>query len=390
MSEHKALLRAGWSPSSINTITLDLTSPELSSLSLTSSTTTHNKENITQNNEIINKEKNLLEEAGWSPGALLSALDSPSPSPQTPNFVLDLTSDTPSPPIKNHSTLYVTKESSKDKNESICSLSERFSRSKITESTPTDQAIMISTVSTFNPSVSQLSHTKNSSSARDKKINTTSTQEECKSAPSTHQPLVMKPLENISLYNSKSKKKDKPSKNEAEADSPEVLNQPLPNGWTLFDYQKDSIMQCLHHERVILALDMGLGKTIISVMWAKVMCERYPPGTCVALVVSPCTLLENWKRESEMMGFTCVSNADTCGTDFEVDGRVINTTNPQKLLLQTSWAKIPSPQDISDAVVRYNKMMNIRTGATKFVIMCDEAHAMQSLTSQRTQVCWDE
>ena len=169
-----------------------------------------------------------------------------------------------------------------------------------------------------------------------------------------------------------------------------MLNEPLPNGWTLFDYQKESITQCLRYERAILALDMGLGKTIISVVWAKAMCARFPQGCCVAVVVAPCTLLETWKREGEMMGFNCISNAATSGSHFDFDRHDLNDSRdssvPPKLLLQVSWAKMPSPSEISDAVVRYNKLRHVRSGGTKFVIVCDEAHAMQSLTSQRTQV----
>ena len=42
------------------------------------------------------------------------------------------------------------------------------------------------------------------------------------------------------------------------------LDSTLPNGWTLFEHQKEAIQSCLLLGKCILAYDMGLGKTIIG------------------------------------------------------------------------------------------------------------------------------
>jgi SNF2 family DNA or RNA helicase len=47
----------------------------------------------------------------------------------------------------------------------------------------------------------------------------------------------------------------------------EILNQPLINGWSLFDHQREAILDALKLERLILAYDMGLGKTCIGLIW---------------------------------------------------------------------------------------------------------------------------
>ena len=52
------------------------------------------------------------------------------------------------------------------------------------------------------------------------------------------------------------------------------LGQPLRNGWTLYTHQKEAVTAILQRRRVILAFDMGLGKTLISLVaapaWQKV------------------------------------------------------------------------------------------------------------------------
>jgi hypothetical protein len=38
------------------------------------------------------------------------------------------------------------------------------------------------------------------------------------------------------------------------------LDQPLMNGWSLYDHQKEGVVRALRMRRLILAFDMGLGK----------------------------------------------------------------------------------------------------------------------------------
>jgi hypothetical protein len=43
-----------------------------------------------------------------------------------------------------------------------------------------------------------------------------------------------------------------------------ILEAPIANGWKLFKHQKEAILKCLELNRIILAYDMGLGKTLIG------------------------------------------------------------------------------------------------------------------------------
>ena len=61
-----------------------------------------------------------------------------------------------------------------------------------------------------------------------------------------------------------------------------LLDEPLHNGWYLFEHQKDAVRCCLNSRRVILAYDMGLGKTLIE----SPTIRRFSPRAFVRL--SPC------------------------------------------------------------------------------------------------------
>lgn len=81
-----------------------------------------------------------------------------------------------------------------------------------------------------------------------------------------------------------------------------ALDEPLPNGWTLYRHQQEAISACIRLGRTILAFDMGLGKTMIGLIWAKAISSVV--SDCVTVIISPCTLTEVWRREAEMLGFT--------------------------------------------------------------------------------------
>jgi len=115
------------------------------------------------------------------------------------------------------------------------------------------------------------------------------------------------------------------------------LDAPLANGWTLFAHQKEAVRSILEQRRLILAYDMGLGKTLIGLVAAKAFAEVLGAK---AVVVCPVSLKRNWLKEAAMVG-----------VDIEVH----------------SWGKVPAPPGHS------------------FVFVADEAHYMQSLGSKRTQ-----
>jgi superfamily II DNA or RNA helicase len=125
------------------------------------------------------------------------------------------------------------------------------------------------------------------------------------------------------------------------------LDSPLPNGWTLFQHQKDAVMDCIKQGRVIMAFDMGLGKTLISLLWAKAVASVIPG--CATVVIVPCTLIETWRREATMLGFDVYGHG-VLASRFSITIH--------------SWAKIPTPAEVG----------------RKFLLIADEAHAMQVST----------
>jgi SNF2 family DNA or RNA helicase len=144
------------------------------------------------------------------------------------------------------------------------------------------------------------------------------------------------------------------------------LDSVLPNGWKLFKHQKDAVVECLKLGRTIMAFDMGLGKTIISLVWAKAVCTLCPD--CIAIIIVPCTLTEIWKREAEMIGFTTV-DIHSKNAKLKQNKKVTTDKVRGPWISIHSWSKIPSAGEINQ----------------RFVLIADEAHAMQSITSIRTK-----
>jgi hypothetical protein len=138
------------------------------------------------------------------------------------------------------------------------------------------------------------------------------------------------------------------------------LDAPLSNGWTLYPHQRSAVVSCIVQRRAILAFDMGLGKTIITLLWAKAFCLCYP--NCSVIIVAPCTLLENWKREASV---------------------AFHGIESEHCIQYASWAKIPSAAAVLAGARRSSSSSSSSAGS--FVLICDEAHAMQSASSARTR-----
>lgn len=136
------------------------------------------------------------------------------------------------------------------------------------------------------------------------------------------------------------------------------LTEDMQNGWTLFSHQKKAILRALLMRRMILALDMGLGKTLIGCVWARAFQETYGESLKV-ICVCPVSLTKEWKRTAEE------------ATGIVVEDVVKNKPDPDSVLMHIcSWAKIP--EKISSSIRNY-------------VVICDEAHSMQSLEAGRTK-----
>jgi len=140
------------------------------------------------------------------------------------------------------------------------------------------------------------------------------------------------------------------------------LDKPLPNGWTFFPHQIKAIEWTAHRlvERgffdettdfsflaAILALDMGLGKTMISLVIAKAYMKLFPETTKV-IVVCPAFLIPNWKEEAKDLSLGFMPE-------------IYSYTTP------------PQPHDLEHP----------------FFLICDEAHYLGNLDSIRTQKLLD-
>jgi len=137
------------------------------------------------------------------------------------------------------------------------------------------------------------------------------------------------------------------------------LSAPLLNGWTLFSHQKRAILRGLLMRRMILALDMGLGKTLIGCVWARAYLKTFESSSLKVIVLCPVSLKKEWKRTAEeATGLKVFDDEAKKGTCNESDTDV-------KI---SSWAKVPSPPT-----------------ATKYIVICDEAHSMQSMQAARTK-----
>lgn len=165
------------------------------------------------------------------------------------------------------------------------------------------------------------------------------------------------------------------------------LSQPLNNGWTLFSHQKRAILAALLMRRKILALDMGLGKysirlrprgkrfefllpltpfvtsftgkTLIGCCWARAFCNTFPDVKVI--VLCPVSLKNEWKRTAEdAVGLTVQAEEISSRKKKDEDGNVVIA----------SWAKIPD---------------GIGQDGQKYVVIADEAHSMQNMTSTRTR-----
>lgn|GEM_PF-151057 len=122
------------------------------------------------------------------------------------------------------------------------------------------------------------------------------------------------------------------------------LDQPLDNGWTLFEHQKEGVRWLLSRQKKgilrggILADHMGLGKTIQTLVAGKYLSQHY--NNCPILVICPTSLRDNWAKEADMIGIKI---------------RIF------------SWGKIPPPLT-----------------SESYILIADEAHYAQNPRSKRS------
>jgi hypothetical protein len=113
-----------------------------------------------------------------------------------------------------------------------------------------------------------------------------------------------------------------------------LIEQPLSNGITLFAHQKEAVLQIIEERGAILAHNMGLGKTLTSLVTAKAY------GLPV-FVISPPSVIKDWMIAAQIV---------------EIPIEVY------------SWAKMPVIPEDKD-----------------FVLIVDEAHLFKNIEAQRTK-----
>jgi len=113
-----------------------------------------------------------------------------------------------------------------------------------------------------------------------------------------------------------------------------LTGKPVANGQVLFTHQREAVQLLIERKRVILAHDLGLGKTRSALMAAK-------GYELPVIVICPASLKINWLREAEAV---------------------------QVLIKVYSWAKLPQPREDDD-----------------YILIADEAQYAQTLRTKRTQ-----
>jgi len=119
-----------------------------------------------------------------------------------------------------------------------------------------------------------------------------------------------------------------------DAVQPFLTGEPVANGQVLYAHQREAVQLLIERKRVILAHDLGLGKTRSALLAAK-------GYELPVLVICPASLRINWLREAEAV--------------------------PVPIQV-SSWAKLPEPPEEDD-----------------YILIADEAHYAQTLKAKRTQ-----
>jgi SNF2 family DNA or RNA helicase len=120
----------------------------------------------------------------------------------------------------------------------------------------------------------------------------------------------------------------------------EDLNQPLPSGRILYKHQQEGVLRILNAHKLILADDMGLGKTTTALVAAKAFQKALG---CSIFVLARISLHDTaWRRDAAVVG-----------TEIEIYSNHVS--------------RIP------------------QAPVKPFVLIVDEAHDYQSLTSKRTE-----
>ncbi len=173
------------------------------------------------------------------------------------------------------------------------------------------------------------------------------------------------------------------------------LDKQLLNGWTLYDHQKEGVLRGLRMRRLILAFDMGLGKTIIGCVWAKAFLRTFV-GIKI-FVIAPVSLHEDWRRtagsatglkvdsgKKKKKKVVAKKKEEPSSEEYFATGKKRKSKKKKEEADTLQEDEEPDMYIYSwNSVSAYKEVINDCTEG--YVVICDEAHNMQSMASQRTK-----
>lgn len=161
------------------------------------------------------------------------------------------------------------------------------------------------------------------------------------------------------------------------------ISKPLANGWTLFDHQKKAILKALAMRRFILALDMGLGKTLIGCVWARAFQKTF--GSCKIIVICPVSLKKEWTRTATDATELRVEADEKAKPKKKKATKAKKGAKAKKVeeeeVIETDESEVPKVEIYSWAKVP----TRVDNSVDNYVVVCDEAHSLQSMQAARTK-----
>ncbi|TDV23526.1 helicase-like protein [Mycoplasmopsis mustelae] len=81
----------------------------------------------------------------------------------------------------------------------------------------------------------------------------------------------------------------------------------------LYQYQKEAIKVANNHDRFLLALDMGLGKTFTALNWLKTQKQR------TTYIICDSAKIDDWSNEAQNLGFSVITLKSLNKKSFNID-----------------------------------------------------------------------
>lgn len=137
----------------------------------------------------------------------------------------------------------------------------------------------------------------------------------------------------------------------------------------LYGFQQPALKRMLDRKQLLLALEMGLGKTVLTIAACE---ELLDAGTiATALIVCPASLKYQWKRMIEY---------------FTEDATIkLIEGTPQRRMLQYGHVLTEEPDYV---ICNYEQIVNDWTFITKIdwdCVVCDEVQAIKSFRAKRSR-----